>query len=169
MKRILLSILFICVLAGPIVTQTRKSGSLKYKLSLVEVDPREKLLIVNAQIVNLSDKKIVVNKNNFTVDKVYKKLGEKLRGGGVTNEEALVVYSHSGLGEKEPEYEILLPGQSANKRFKFKLAGDFFEPAKTFKLLLAYRQFKNASYKNLTVWKGTLESNEIIFKINENE
>lgn len=65
----------------------------------------------------------------------------------------------------EGEYFVLSPGQSYKATRIIKLDDEFFSSPGVYSMKVSYGQFLDMSFEGITVWKGSVESNDLNFKV----
>lgn len=77
----------------------------------------------------------------------------------------------STIGDPGPDYQgvytILKPGQSYKSSRSVKVDSEFFNKPGEFKMKFAYGQFQDATLVDQAVWRGTVESNELKFRVRD--
>lgn len=110
--------------------------------ALMKNNGKEDVLIDPAQIGKSTNFIWVGNENGRTAVAAYHAIGD------VT-------------GEHPPVFVLLRPGQTESRWLELPLDEGFFKAGRKYILQLTYEQFKPQSYRGQTVWKGSVESNEV--------
>jgi hypothetical protein len=169
MKQILLIALFLFFgqagtkAEGPVLSQTTNSTS---PLSLALTTSTARLcagtpLLVQADLTNDSKDKIVIDLKGLW----YQISFRAFRSSGNRSS----ARSRTSLGDGGPRYEgnylVLDPGESYKASQTFKLDDEFFNDAGSFEISVTYGQFLSTAFGGVPVWRGSVNSDEMGFKI----
>jgi hypothetical protein len=154
-------------------TQTQKDvPPLRLKLATVRGGLCQgAALKVQAEIVNESNERAVID-----VSAIWYRISFNYfrRGPSRTNPDGSGSGENKGgsltkVGDPGPGYEgknlVLGPGESYKATNTLKLGDQFFNSPGDYRMKVAYGQFLDKSFEGLSVWRGTVESNELNFKI----
>jgi hypothetical protein len=128
-------------------------------------------LKVEAELVNESKEKVAID-----VKTIWHQVSFKLfrSGPSRTNPDGGGSGRNTGgsktiVGDTGPNYEgeylILSPGESYKASRTIKLDDEFFNSPGTYSMKVSYGQFLDKSLEGITVWKGSVESNILNFKV----
>lgn len=128
-------------------------------------------LKVEAELVNASDEQIVID-----VKTIWYRLAFNFfrAGSSRTNPDGSGSGTNTGgsltrVGDAGPHYEgeylVLSPGESYKASRNIELDDEFFKSPGSYHLKVTYGQFLDAVFQEEIVWKGTVESEELNFKI----
>jgi hypothetical protein len=67
--------------------------------------------------------------------------------------------------QDEPDYLVLRPGETFRETKSLSLKDDFFQMPGKYLMQLTYRQFREAAVNGVSVFVGTVPSNEIKFEV----
>ncbi len=70
-----------------------------------------------------------------------------------------------GGPDYEGEYIVLGPGESYKASRTIKLDDEFFNSLASYTMKVSYGQFLDRSFEGVAVWKGSVESNSLNFKL----
>lgn len=134
-------------------TQTEKSP-LFLNISFLKTTKSEQGFVVKAKLQNTSNDNVVIDKNAL-----YYGLAFGVKYGSFLSQ------GEAGTGY-EGNYLILAPGQTYSEYQTVKLpSNDFFNRDTEYKVTRIYGQFQDKSFQGLKVWHGSVESNELTFRL----
>jgi hypothetical protein len=128
-------------------------------------------LQVEAELVNASDEQIVIDVKTiwyqlaFNFFRARSSRTHPDRSGSGTNTAGSLTRVRDAGPKYEGEYAVLRPGESYKATGNIELDDDFFKSRGGYDLKVTYCQFLDAVFQEHTVWKGTVESEELNFKI----
>ncbi len=128
-------------------------------------------LKVQATLVNKSNEKVAVD-----VKSIWYQISFNFFRGGLsqTNRDGSGSGRNSGgsltkVGNSGPNYEgaylILNPGESYTENRTIRLDDKLFRNPGDYKMKVTYGQFLDKSFENITVWKGSIGSNDLRVKV----
>jgi hypothetical protein len=144
-----------------IVPHLTAQSPLVYSIALESQDCKEKTIAISITIKNKSGNDVIIDKKGpfYRVD--VKKYGERVENRVTTDGEILEII---GDGHDAKYFQLPPKGTFTDRRV-LPLDSKFFENGRRYGLTLTYGQFLTAEYRSLRVWKGTVESNVLEFRL----
>ncbi|MEZ5306102.1 MAG: hypothetical protein R2684_03035 [Pyrinomonadaceae bacterium] len=146
-----LSLCICLLLCGNLLSQSNGSPPLGVKIALIKAKNSPRVLTIKAEITNISKEKIIIDKNSIG----YATSFYSGNGSLLLQNEISSAY--------EGNYLVLSPNESYEEVMKIELTDDFFADEKEYRMSIYYGQFLERSYEDLVIWRGTVESNQILF------
>jgi len=152
MKTIAFTILVVCGLwVGSVIAQQDSETPLQLRLLSAKASKTKMYAEIQAKIINVSHSAIVVDETLVFYQLHFRKGDDTL----------------TKLGDVGPgyagRYVVLEPGESFIAKRSIDLSDKFFCSDSEYGLLIKYGQFIQTSYANIEIWRGVVQSNEIIF------
>lgn len=180
MKRMVIGLLlFFSLSSVPNASNRAAPQTLKelppLKLKLITTTPAVCFggaLKLKAELVNESNERVAIDVNTVWYEVSFRFFRE---GPSQTNPDGSGSGRNKGgsltqVGDPGPNYEgkylVLGPGESYKATNTLKLDDQFFKSPGDYRMKVAYGQFLDKTSDDLSVWRGTVESNELNFKIN---
>jgi hypothetical protein len=126
---------------------------------------------VQVELINVSDKEEVVDVKNvwYRMSFSYFRNGQDRINPDGSGSGTDTIGSLTRVGDPGPNYKgqyiTLHPGQSHKEARSIKLGEDFFKQSGAYTVTVAYGQFQDDSLEGIKVWRGTVESDALKFKV----
>lgn len=75
------------------------------------------------------------------------------------------IASHPPTNFIENDFIILQPNETYKKSLEYKFNNSLFTKTQKYKMQLFYGQYEETKFKDIDVWNGSIESNEVIISI----
>jgi hypothetical protein len=164
--RMLVILIFISLLNVIAIGQETSAKSLKL---FIKSNKKQVCLgetsIITAKITNFSEKPIVIDTKRigYSVDFFWFNDVTDGASGGSFNSIGDVGFNY------QPNFIILQPKESHFENLKVAFDNEKFSKAQKYSMQTAYGQFSRTKFKNIDIWRGAVESNEIDIVINNCE
>lgn len=163
MKTLIL-ISLLSLISYPVFSQTSKTGQMEYAVSFVSLNKETRELKVTLAIINNSRQIVAIDKNGLLYSTEFKRLGERLENGGLSNGEARV--STADVAHPyEGDYVLIKPKASFEMDHTLRLDDPFFRSNRKYSFSVTYGQFSDDTFEGKRIWKGVIKSNEIKFEL----
>jgi hypothetical protein len=135
-----------------------------FKASLIRLDKTKRQLEVKLKIKNNGKSSIVIDKKMLLYSTEFRQLPKNLPDGGISDSMAKVT-TGDPAHPYEGDYIRLRVNESFVITRTFNLNKPFFEVDREFRYSATYGQFMDIDFQGEKVWKGTIQSHELNFRL----